>query len=281
MEEKKPPTPQRIRVGGGPQQVYLGPAMLWFPGRGVQFNDLQLTLLEQVVTTHPEDICARGLLIRDGRSNFWPGDQYLARIDDLLWMIQHHPEWDGFIILGFGSFSAEPQSEPSRTSFHRLREAWLRHTGPEQRSGMILHNAAMFFAHREPEFAVSLLQRAIRLEPSEPFYAERLGAVYTRAILPLRDSSQIDINEKARRETFAQQAQTALMISDNWVLIAGALEPISGMGVGDMGPPDLGRSLLTRLSILKPGPAFDQIRKLPSHSTRYRRTTCDTAYRGL
>jgi len=152
---------------------------------------------ERAVIENPNDICARGRLIASIRTD--PVDRKSqavnpARVDHLVWMIQHHPEWDGFSLEPNWSL-AEPRSLQERgiDITKRLKEHWLKQVGPEQNGAMVLHNAAMFFAIREPEFAASLLKRAITLDPVEPLYVERLGLVYWYAKQPAESFAQYGV----------------------------------------------------------------------------------------
>ena len=172
VEEKKAAPPQPIRVGGNVQAPYLGPEGRWVP-LGKRLSDAEITAYEQSLFVNPEDICTRARLISFAYYRT-PNFHTANRIDHLLWMIQRHPEWEGFI-LGPSNGLSEGRSNDERAGYIRLRQAWLEQVGPQQTRGIVLHNAAMFFAIREPAFAAELLQRAIAAEPDVPLYVERLG----------------------------------------------------------------------------------------------------------
>ncbi|HEV2689811.1 MAG TPA: hypothetical protein VGV35_14715 [Bryobacteraceae bacterium] len=135
-----------------------------------------------------------------------------TRAEHFVWMIQHHPEWDGF--------SLEPHRALTRARSRSIQEAndltrqlkthWLKQIGPEQKSAMVLHNAAMFFAIREPEFAATLLKRAIELDPAEPLYVERLRLVYIGAQTPAQFLVSYGVVDSAERTAFAEQASASL-----------------------------------------------------------------------
>src|SRR5438045_72498 len=57
-----------------------------------------------------------------------------ARADHILWMIQNHPEWDGFSLEPFRGV-AEPRRSEKRDmgDYIRLKDAWLRQAGLEQK----------------------------------------------------------------------------------------------------------------------------------------------------
>jgi hypothetical protein len=134
----------------------------------------------------------------------------------------------------------------------------------------------MFFAIREPDFAASLLQRAIRIEPDLPLHVERLGIVYACTLTPATELKRFGVTETPERETFAQQAQAELLSSDSWVLLAGVLTPMFDMI--PLIPRDLVRLVSARLHLLT-GEAdrWSTLQKLPSRSNRYRHTQCDAA----
>jgi hypothetical protein len=169
-------------------------------------------------------------------------------MDHVLWMVQNHPEWDGFM-LNLSGYPGEQRD--------RIRAAWLQHVGPDQRSGTVVDHAALFFEQSEPDFAEILLERAIRLEPDVPFHVERLGMLYGRS--QFRPSSNL---------AFAMRAKSTLLSSTDSLIVAGALNAIRSFSKGD---DDLGTLLRTRLREL----GGDQTPSLPSLSDRYRRSQCD------
>ena len=135
----------------------------------------------------------------------------------------------------------------------------------------MLHNAAMFFAIREPAFAAKLLQRAIAAEPDVPLYVERLGTVFAYAFY--RVSPPLDTTE---RQAFREEAQAALLSSNDSVLVAGAYGDIEALG--NWLPPDLNRLLRQRMEAIT-GAGFDPwSSKLPSRSGRYRGSECDALF---
>jgi hypothetical protein len=270
-EAPKPVTPQRIVVGSQVQAAYAytGPAPRWHFRRET-LSDAQIVNLEKTLSSRPNDICARGQLAAFAPSASTAEGS--TRVDHLIWMIQHHPEWDGFILNPREALS-EPRGPEELSSYDRLRAAWLQQVEPNQHSGSVLHNAALFFAIREPEFAASLLQRAIYLEPDVPLHVERLGIVYAWA-LSTTILKRFDVTAAPRREAFAQQAQAALLASDSWVLLVGALTPMNSMTL--VLPRELYRLVSARLQLLT-GEANARWRRLPSQSYRERDAPCETA----
>jgi hypothetical protein len=262
--------PTLIRVGSSVQSDYWGPEARWTSGK--RLSDAEITACEQSLEVNPQDMCTRAQLI----ASTYPtsNSQTVSRIDQLLWMIQHHPEWEGFI-LGPSLGLAEPRSDAERASYGRLKQAWLDQAGPQQERGIVLHNAAMFFAIREPAFAAALLQRAIEAEPDNPLYVERLGTVYADAFFPEPMLGRFDTVDTPERETFRQQAQAALLSSNDWVLVAGAFAEMQSKA--NWAPADLNRRIRLRVEALTGG--GDGRWKLPSHSAQYRRgSECDALF---
>lgn len=280
VEAPAPVNPQRIVVGDKVQAAdsYTGPAPRWYFHRET-LSEAQITNLEKKLSAHPDDICARGQLAAFAPSNKAEGP---TRVDHLIWMIRHHPEWDGFMLNPPNALS-EPRGQLERNSYDRLRTTWLQQVEPNQHSGAVLHNAAVFFAIREPEFAASLLQRAIHLEPDAPLHVERLGMVYAYTHLPATILKEYGVTETSERATFAEEAQAALLASDSWVLLGGALTRTSSfmrsMVPVPAIPPELARLVSARLQLLTgEADVYSTEQKLPSRSYRERDAPCDTAF---
>jgi hypothetical protein len=249
-EAPKAPTPGRIRVGCAVQAAYLGPAPQWFNSVD-SLSEEQIADLEKLLSTVPEDICARGYLIAHGKG------RVSRRKEHVLWMIEHHPEWDGFLL---GSILMWIIDGPAAND--QIRAAWLQQTGPDQQSGTVLHHAAVFFEWREPDYAEALLKRAIDLEPNVAFHVERLGIMYGRSQFGSRNPS------------FAARAKSALLSSTDPLIVAGALNEMRPHNKGADG--DLGKLLLARLGELAGDrSAIEVLKDLPSRSVRYRRYQCD------
>jgi hypothetical protein len=248
--ETKPVTPARIRVGCAVQMAYIGPSARWFNSGMESLSDEQIADLEKVVATHPEDVCARGYLIAHGQG------RVSRRVDHVLWMIRNKPEWDGFLLNLSPPYDGD---EPG--AYDNVKAAWLQQVGPDQRSGTVLHHAAVFFESHEPEFAQALLERAIRLEPDVLLHIEGLGILYGRA-------------QFGSDPSFATRAKTALLSSADWVVVAGALNAIRPFNKGTNG--DLERLLLARLrKLVGNRTPMDVLNDLPSRSAQYHDSQCD------
>lgn len=244
-QEPKPATPQRIRLGCAVSSTYIGPSPQWSRNTKDSLSEAQVAELEAKVAENAEDLCARGYLIAYG------GDGAKRRANDLLWMMEHHPEWDGFLFYP----RVYGQSPPTLQS--DIRSAWLRQIGPSQGNAIVLHHAAKFFDSEEPFLAEELLLRAIRMEPGEPFHQEGLAVLYAR-----------EANMPMRHPSFAEHAKAQLLLSNDPMVWAAAL---NGLWSYPPGSRDPWRSILqTRLGESRE----ELIRKLPSRSEKYRKARC-------
>ncbi len=240
-KEEKLATPQRIRVGRHVQANYQGPAPQWF-SQGPALADAQIGALQQALVTNPENVCARARLIAFGR-------EYVGDLTDhVLWMVQHHPEWDGFLVF----FSERNRHEDTEAS-------WRRHIGTQQQDARVLHHAAVFFQYREPALAEELMERAIRMGTDTPLHFEGLGRLYARA------------TRRSENASFAQLARSKLLAASNPYLFAGAMNEIDGFNPKARMGGALGDSLRARLLEL----GISKLPPLPSRSPEYNRLKCD------
>lgn len=259
---KRPVTPQRIRVGYREVNYCLGPAALWICGP--MPSERQLQEYEHTVLMHPDDLCARGQIIA-----YYPPDWVHrvteTRLEHLLWMIENHPEWDGFAADPNHGL-AKQRAQMEGDNYGQLREAWLKQTGAAQNSARVLHNASMFFALHEPALAIELLKRAIAMEPQERVYVERLGMLYGLCLRPNDFAKQL--TDSPAFAFLAREAEKALRQSDDWVLVAGSLTAFSDLPVD----PDL----IPKLKAMRPGEDLWAIvdKQLPSRSCSWCRSKC-------
>jgi hypothetical protein len=171
-EAPSPVTPKPIHVGSGPAQAYIGPMPYWRLMFKRTLSDADVLDLEKQLSENPEDTCSRGQLIA---SSYTRPEHRRTLSKHMLWMIHHRPDWEGFLLDPPAAFAERLRDQP--VVYEELRQAWRSHIGPQQKHALILHNAAVFFAIREPILAESLLKRAIQLESTVPLHEERLGAV--------------------------------------------------------------------------------------------------------
>jgi hypothetical protein len=221
-EGPKAPTPARIVVGKNHQFYYGGPASYW-----VNEQPLSDAELERAILANADDLCARGRLIA-----FYPYDRPetqriagLTHFEHLLWMVRNHPEWDGFSVEPFYNAANRPRWK--QESYELLKEAWSQQVSHGSPKALVLHNAAMFFAFKEPSTAADLLRRAIQLEPAERFYLERLGLVYGYAQVGPEGLKRFGVIATPERDAFAQRAWFELLHASDWVLVRGAVDALN------------------------------------------------------
>lgn len=220
-EVPKAATPARIIVGKNHQFYYGGPASYWVNEQ--RLSDAELEAAERTIQANADDLCARGRLIA-----FYPYDRPemqriagLTHFEHLLWMVRNHPEWDGFSVEPFHNVGNGPRWE--QESYELLKEAWSQQVSYGSPKALVLHNAAMFFAFKEPSTAADLLQRAIQLEPAERFYVERLGLVYGYAQVGPERLKRFGVIATPERDAFAERAWYELLHATDWVLVRGAM----------------------------------------------------------
>jgi len=246
-EAPAPTTPMRVRITCSVQQAYVGPAQQWFNSGLDSLSDEQIRDLETVLSIDPEDICARGYLIAHGL------DRVLRRMEYVLWMIENHPDWDGFALN-----LSLPRYANDQVAYDKIRTAWLQQARPDQKSGTVLHHAAVFFGWREPDYAEALLKRAINLEPEVEFHVQGLGILY--------GSAQFN----SRNPSFAARTKSILLSSADPLIVAGALNEIGTLRGGDFV-----KSLSARLSEMAGNRnAEDILMDLRYRSARYIRSQC-------
>jgi hypothetical protein len=263
---KAPAAP--IRVGGSVQQAISGPGARWW-------NHLPPEMIAQrqrSVESNPNDICARGDLI----THLWSEDRY----DHLLWMIAHHPEWDGFYLPDY--LFADRISRGQGGRYDELRELWLLAVDRTPPAAIVLYNAAMFFAIQEPEHATALLTQALQIEPDEPRFRRGLGIVFGLAQAdPEQVRGRLGVTLFQPNIEFTWYAQGQLRISDDIALLGGALEPFFNSDGRSMAPVGFRPSPL----IKELGNRIASISKERSHGidgiskSRYTQSSCEVPWR--
>jgi len=223
---------------------------------------------ERILKLSPDDVCARGYLI-SAYPHDWSisqsASQHISRTEHLLWMVRNHAEWDGFTITPLYSLM-NPRSVVERGSRTQLKQAWTEQIGPMQHRGIVLHNAALFFAMSDPELAVTLLKRAISAEPEEPLFIAALGMIYAYSRVPAVCFERRGISERSTSPVFDKEAEEVLTKTGDWKLLAGALTAAS---FKDPCAPER-NDLMARLRELQP----DQRLWNPSSLSRYQRNQC-------
>ncbi|MBL8230579.1 MAG: hypothetical protein JNL98_18960, partial [Bryobacterales bacterium] len=192
-KEQRPLAPQPIRVGCNVQAAYVGPVPQWHNAGPDSLSDQQIAQLEDALQRDPSNVCARGYLIAHGQ------DRVARRIEHILWMVEHRPEWEGFLLNESSRVRPEESSQ--------IRAAWLRQVA-QSSSGMVLHHAAVCFMQSEPHLAEDLFRRAVGLEPKVALHREGLGRLYGR--------------HAPSDSPFSATARSVLTSSEDTLVLAGA-----------------------------------------------------------
>jgi tetratricopeptide (TPR) repeat protein len=223
----------------------------------------------QAVEANPDDICARGDLI-----THLPSDD---RYEHLLWMLNHHPEWDGFY-LPYDTF-ASPFSGSRWGRYDELRQSWLRALDRTPRSAIVLYNAGMFFAIQEPERATTLLKEALQIDPDEPRFRSGLGMVYGLAQAdPEQVQRRMGLDRIAPQIEFARYAQDQLQSSHDIELLQGAQLPFTNWDARQLAPtgytpPPFMKELEARTALLAKQRNPGELQK-----SRYTQSACESPF---
>ena len=152
----------------------------------------QVADLEAKVAASPEDLDSRrtlGIFYRMSGTHTVSWDATVAaRRRHILWLIEHHP--DSRTLLDWGAIY--PAHDPA--GYAAARKAWLAQVEQHPEDVEALSNAAYFFEVTDKVLAVSLLQRARRLDPGGPTppmvdglyypsWTSRMARVYALALM--------------------------------------------------------------------------------------------------
>jgi hypothetical protein len=194
--------------------------------RRPQLSPVDAQRLETAVESDPHDLVARGALL----------DYYfLARMDPavaiparrrhILWLIERTPDDElagtpAATIDVAGHWLADPQG------FKLASAAWRAQVAKPDIKPAALVNAAYFFKTEDKAFTISLLERALTLEPASKETGARLGDEYALAIVGVtmlnKNGYPMRTDPNLRQSALAQQAREALATSRNPYLLAKA-----------------------------------------------------------
>ena len=229
-----------------------------------QISAVQAQQCEATLKSNPQDRAARKALL----------DYYFlnaslnaavaipARRRHILWLIENTPadEMAGTsaaTIDAAGHRLADPQG------FKLASDAWRMQTAKPDASAGVLANAAYFFKLSDKPFTISLLERAVTLEPGNKAISAGLGETYAMAIMGVtmmnKNGYPLGVDPALIQSPVARQAHDALGASRNPYVLAvagyqlsfqGAILRGSGKLDFDTGP--LAESVLQRAVSLAP-----------------------------
>src|SRR5271170_7253371 len=151
--------------------------------RRPQMSDADAQRLEAAVASNSHNRAARGALL-----DFYflggaePAVAVPARRRHILWLIENTPE-DQLAGSPAATIDAAGHSLADPRGFKLASDAWRVQVAKPAVKPAALVNAAYFFKTDDKAFTISLLERALALEPSSKEIAARLADEYALAIM--------------------------------------------------------------------------------------------------
>ena len=149
-----------------------------------QISAAQAQQFETALRTNPQDRAARSALLNYYflNSSLPAAVAIPARRRHILWLIENTPSDElagtsAATIDAAGHRLADPQG------FKLASAAWRAQTAKPDASAAVLANAAYFFKLSDKPFTISLLERAVALEPGNKNISAGLGEAYAMAIM--------------------------------------------------------------------------------------------------
>jgi hypothetical protein len=180
--------------------------------------------LEARVRSNPEDVDSRIALLRL-YANFAvasPDDaaRRLARLDDILYLIDHHPENSA---MGTQiTYVARARGGYANSDDHQVAwQHWLSAVDSHPGNAAVIINAVRFLAVEDKNDAETVLQKAIAADPENREIAANLGFLYAMEILGL-DSLAAGTKSSGAEPGMVAHANAALADTSNAFVLAGA-----------------------------------------------------------
>lgn len=230
-----------------------------------QLSSAQAQQFESILKTNPKDRSARKALLDYYflNSSLDAATAIPARRRHILWLIENSPADElagtsAATIDSSGHRLADPQG------YKLASEAWKTQTEKAGVPAAALTNAAFFFKLSDKPFTISLLERALALEPNNKGISAGLGEAYAMAIMGVtmvnKNGYPLGADPALIQAPIARQAHEALGNSRNPYVLAiagyklsfqGAILRGTGKLAFDTGP--LAESVLQRAINLAPG----------------------------
>lgn len=142
---------------------------------------------------------------------FWRGRRNNAdrekSLDHELWFVQNSP---GHAYLRYPQSSIAVCDDTAL--YDRAKSAWLAIVSEDCKDSGILANAAAFFTMRDREFAVSLIERARRIEPSNIELLQQLADIYSLG-LSRSDDTWLQRAFEVHRELLEKESGNVRLIA--------------------------------------------------------------------
>ena len=223
--------------------------------------------LETAVQQNPNDTAARSKLL----DHYYldrtvdPTEAIAARRRHILWLIENAPE---NALAGTSPATIDPSgySLADAQGYKLASEAWRRQAAKSDVKPAVLMNAAFFFKTLDKQYTVSLLERAVSLDPTNKEIGARLGDEYALIILGVtllnRNGYPLRADRALAQSALANTAREALRTSRNPYALAKAGYMLAWQGIivyasGQIAfnPMPLARSAVDRAASLAPGEA--------------------------
>ncbi|HTS51461.1 MAG TPA: hypothetical protein VMH05_26115 [Bryobacteraceae bacterium] len=248
--------------------------------------------LETAVQRNPNDTAARSRLL----DHYYldrsvdPTEAIAARRRHILWLIENAPE---SALAGTSQATIDPSgySLGDAQGYKLASEAWRRQAANPDVKPAVLMNAAFFFKTLEQQYTVSLLERALSLDPKNKEIGARLGDEYALIILGVtllnRNGYPLRADRGLAQSALANTARNALTTSRNPYALAKAGYMLAWQGIivyasGQIpfNPMPLARSAVDRAVSLAPGDpqvaaAREQVREFERMAQAATRTQKD------
>jgi TonB family protein len=188
---------------------------------------------EAAVRANPEDVLTRMRLLAQYAAavSADPGTRF-ARLQHILYMIEHHPDTIDatsglFYVFRAGGPYADAADHDS------ARNLWMREADAHPADSRVVLNAARFLFVEDKQDAEQLLRRAVDGDPGNQRLGANLGFLYGMDVLGL-DSASGEIAATipaAEREQARQRATGELENSANPAVLAGAATAIPNLAM--------------------------------------------------
>ncbi|HWB86995.1 MAG TPA: hypothetical protein VG675_22825 [Bryobacteraceae bacterium] len=201
----------------------------------VQTSAAQARKLEADLQSNPHDRAARGALLDYYflDSSIDPAEAVPARRRLILWLIENAPA-DPLAGTPAATIDASGHRLADPEGFKLASAAWRAQAAKKIIGAAALVNAAYFFKLSDKPFTISLLERALALEPSSKEIGARLGDEYALAIMGVtmvnKNGYPLAADPVEAQSATAQEAREALQTGRNPYVLAKAGYMLSFQG---------------------------------------------------
>ena len=242
-----------LQVAQPPYTPNIHPGIAEVLTEGSKLNAAEAQELESQIARDPDDLAARGKLI----SYYFQHGQTASILENIDWLIEHHPESDVTSYFSNSHFL-------SPANYERKKALWMAQAKAHPNDARVLANAARFLGEQDGFAERDLLTKAREVEPSNPEWLKRLADLMSRAIvLSLQVQGGTYFTIAPNGQTTAKQdeglgtaAIAELESSPDAVLVGTVGEFVSGGPPGGRPAPEsqrqLAEHLLTRAQALDP-----------------------------